>query len=391
MMEQKMNVAYILHSTEPTDGASKAFLSMMEGLRTCGVCPFAVVPDEGAVTQLLRKAGVPVLVVNFRASAYPYRNTAKQRLLFLPRLLARMFVNQQATKAVKHFLLQNKIDLVHTNTGIVRIGFDAARKAGIPHIYHIREYSGLIGIRYFPREAAFLQQLAASGSYSIFITKALQQFYGQEGKASSRVIYDGVLDTKEDMPTVTDKDYFLFAGRIHPAKGIDQLLQAYKQYATQTEAPLHLKIAGGLDDADFVRSQQKFIEDNGLTTLVELLGNRNDLADLMSKARAMIVSSPFEGFGFCMPEAQQQGCLVIARNTSGTKEQLDNAVELTGQEIGLRYETTEQLAERLKEVANQPVSDYDGYTRKAFEVVNQLYTKEKHVREVWQFYQDISC
>ena len=391
MMEQKMNVAYILHSTEPTDGASKAFLSMMEGLRTCGVCPFAVVPDEGAVTQLLRKAGVPVLVVNFRASAYPYRNTASQRLWFLPRLLARMFVNQQATKAVKHFLLQNKIDLVHTNSGIVRIGFDAAQKASIPHIYHIREYSRLIGIRYFPREAAFRQQLKAPGSYSICITKALQSHYGQSGKATSRVIYDGVFNAKEVMPTVADKQYFLFAGRIHPAKGLDQLLQAFKLYADSTPAPLHLKVAGGWSDADYHRCQQQFIEDNGLTALVELLGNRTDLPELMSQARALIVSTPFEGFGFCMPEAQQQGCLVIARNTSGTKEQLDNALEMTGQEIALRYDTTEQLAERLKEVANRPISDYDGYTRKAFEVVNQLYTKERHVREVWQFYRDISC
>ena len=109
----------------------------------------------------------------------------------------------------------------------------------------------------------------------------------------------------------------------------------------------------------------------------------------MREARALIISSPFEGFGFCMPEAMQQGCLVIGRNTSGTKEQLDNALEMTGQEIALRYETTEQLAGLLSEVADNPLSHYDNYTQKAFDVVNQLYTKENHAKKVYEFYNAI--
>jgi glycosyltransferase involved in cell wall biosynthesis len=188
------------------------------------------------------------------------------------------------------------------------------------------------------------------------------------------------------MPTAQNKNYFLYAGRIQPAKGLDLLLEAYKQYADKSATPIHLKVAGSNGDDAYYQKQLAYIKDNGLTELVELLGNVDDITSLMREARALIVSSPFEGFGFCMPEAMQQGSLVIGRNTSGTKEQLDNALDMTGQEIALRYETAEQLTGLLSEVADNPLSHYDNYTRKAFEVVNQLYTKENHAKKVYEFY-----
>ena len=137
------------------------------------------------------------------------------------------------------------------------------------------------------------------------------------------------------------------------------------------------------------QKQLKYIKDNHLTEHVELLGNRDDIAALMREARALIVSSLFEGFGFCMPEAMQQGCLVIGRNTSGTKEQMDNALEMTGKEIALRYETAEELAKLLSEVASNPPEFYRPYLERAFKTVNKLYTVENNTRQIYQFYKDI--
>lgn len=385
-----MNIAYILHSTSANDGATKAFFNMLDGLVQHGVKPFAVVPDKEGAFLELDKRQIPTLVQTYRASAYPHSYTPYQKLLFVPRLLARIIANHKATKAVTAWIKDNKIDIVHSNTGVVRIGFDAAQKVGIPHVYHIREYADKIGIPYFPSKASFVRQLDKRLSYSVCITKAVQEHFHQDNKGGvSRVIYDGVLSETAVMPTGNTKNYFLFAGRIQPAKGLDQLLEAYKRYTEGNAQPLHLKVAGGIGDGGYYQKQVRFINDNGLTELVELLGNRNDVPILMREARALIVSSPFEGFGFCMPEAMQQGCLVIGRNTSGTKEQLDVALEMTGQEIALRYETTDQLAALLQEVANNPHSYYKDYILRAFGVVNRLYTKEANVREILRFYKEI--
>ena len=154
-----MNIAYILHSTSRNDGATKAFLNMLDGLSHYGIKPYVVVPDKDGVYHELANRKIPVLSVTYRSSAYPYFITWKQRMLFIPRLLARITVNHKATKAVTAWIRENKIDLIHSNTGVVRIGFDAAQKAGLPHIYHIREYADRIGIHYFPTKKSFPHQL----------------------------------------------------------------------------------------------------------------------------------------------------------------------------------------------------------------------------------------
>lgn len=386
-----MNIAYILHSSESTNGAAKAFVHMLNSLMPMGIRPYVVLPDQNGLYEELSSRDIPTLSVTYRPSTYPYYRTLKECLLFIPRLTARIIVNHRATKVLKLYFKENKIDIVHSNSGIVRIGFDAAQAAGVPHIYHIREYADMIGYHYYPTKGAFINQLDCNLSYSICITHGIQNHYRQDTKEQvSRVIYDGVFSEKETMPTAQVKNYFLFAGRIQPAKGLDQLLKAYNLYTEKTSSPLPLKVAGGYSDITYYQKQLAYIKKKNLTEVVEFLGNRSDITRLMRDARALIVSSSFEGFGFCMPEAMQQGCLVIGRNTSGTKEQLDKALQMTGQEIALRYESVEKLAQLLTEVASQPLHYYDSYRERAFKVVNNLYTIEANAYQVSQFYQYIA-
>ncbi len=385
-----MNIAYILNSTAATGGATKAFLNMLDGLMPKGIKPFVVVPDKDGVYEELERRQITTLVVTYRTSAYPPLQTLKQFFLFIPKLAARLIVNRKATNTLTAWLKENQIDIVHSNTGVVRIGFDAAQRAGIPHIYHIREYADMIDIHYFPTKASFTRQLGGSQSFSICITKAVQKYYNQDNKDSiSRVIYDGVFSEKTLMPTSRSRDYFLFAGRIQPAKGVDFLLEAYNIYVEKTAAPLPLKIAGSNGNDHYFREQLAFVKANGLSELVEFLGDCKDITGLMREARALVVASPFEGFGFCMPEAQQQGCLVIARNTSGTKEQLDNALQMIGREIALRYSSVEELVAWLTKVAEEPQEQFRLYMEQAFKVVNQLYTKEANTQQIIDFYYHI--
>ena len=84
-----------------------------------------------------------------------------------------------------------------------------------------------------------------------------------------------------------------------------------------------------------------------------------------------------------------QGCLAIGRNTDGTKEQFDNGLDMTGEEIGLRYDTNEELSRLLKEVTVNPISYYQPYKERAFRVVNQLYTEENNIQQIYSFYKEI--
>lgn len=386
-----MNVAYILNSTGLRGGATKAFLNILDGMEQHGVCANVVVPDKNGVYRILKERNIKTFVTPYRPCTYPRSRTWSEKLFFPARLIARVLVNWIACQKLISYIKINEINLVHSNTGVVRIGYDAAIKTGIPHVYHIREYGDLdFGINYFPYKASFLKQLASPLCYSICITKNIQRHFRQQDKRTSLVIYDGVFPYKSDFPqTITDKGYFLYAGRIEPAKGLEQLLHAYKTYVQRTGAPLHLKVAGSVNDISYYNQQLSYIKKHRLSQYVHFLGECDPITTLMHDARAIVIPSLNEGFGFCMPEAMQQGCLAVGHNTGGTKEQFDNGLELTGGEIGLRYDTTEELVKILQDVTVTPPENYLPYKERAFRTINQLYTSENNAQLIYNFYNDI--
>lgn len=388
-----MNIAYVLHSTIPTEGASKAFLCLLKEMSKSHT-GIIIMPDKQRLFQKLTDAGYQCYAVPYRANIYPPCCTWKDYLLFLPRIVAHRALNRVAVKKIAQYLQDKRIDLIHTNVGVMDVGFRVSRKLNLPHLYHIREYGDKdFGMHYFPCKKTFLKQLSKPQSYSICITRDIQTYYGQTGKSTSRVIYDGAIPKKSVMPIVSPKGYFFYAGRIEPAKGLDLLLKAYCLYHQQVANPLKLIVAGSYTNTPYANEQFNFIRKNGLTDSVSILGNRDDIANLMAHAKTIIIPSRNEGFGFCMPEAMQQGCLVIANNTGGTKEQLDNGLREEGEEIALRYETVEQLASLLIEVGENPVNHYMPYLERAFRVINKLYTIENNVQQVFTFYKEIlqSC
>ena len=386
-----MNIAYILHSTTPTDGATKSFLIMLSGLMAKGVKPIVILPDKNGVYAKLREMGIPVYTKPYRMRTYPRTNTFRAKLMFVPRLLARLISNIVAIRYTTKLLRSHNIQLVHSNVGMVDIGFCAARKLGLPHIYHIREYGTEdFGLRYFPTWKSFYRQLDAPKSYAIYITRHLLQHHHQEGKVSSRVIYNGISPSAQQFPQIVKNcDYFLFAGRIEPAKKVDVLLKAYMLYANNEGNPLKLYIAGHVSNPAYMERLRCFVQQNGLQAHVSFLGKRTDINDLMRDARAVVVLSEYEGFGRCLAEAMSVGTLTIGYNTTGTKEQFDNGLKFTGEEIGLRFNSVKELSELLSEVTRTPIEHYRPYKERALLTVTQLYTKENNITQVYKFYTDI--
>ena len=167
------------------------------------------------------------------------------------------------------------------------------------------------------------------------------------------------------------------------------MLKGYCEYVKSTSTPLPLKVAGHQRRPGYLAMIKEYIHQNGLDAHVELLGPRSDIFDLMKEAKAIVIASPFEGFGFCMVEAMFNGCLVIGRDLTGTHEQFEKGLEMQGVEIGLRYKTTEELTHILQEVGHSPITKYLEMKKRAFVTVNTLYTSEHCADQVYQFYKTL--
>ena len=132
-----------------------------------------------------------------------------------------------------------------------------------------------------------------------------------------------------------------------------------------------------------------YVRMHGLSDRVSFLGNRSDVPQLMSDAAAAVIPSRFEGFGFTTVEAMYNGCIVVGKNTAGTKEQFDNGKLLKGREIGLRYKVVADLAERLFEVERMDMDEAGQMRKDAYETVTSLYGINRYAREVEEYYKRI--
>lgn len=385
-----IRIIYILNSTDLYGGATKAFLSLSDRIHAFGVEAGVIVPDKQGVYNLLKEKGIAVYQLNYRACVYPPVSSWRDILLFLPRLAGRIILNKKAAKQVATIAADFHADIIHTNTSINDIGYYAAKQLCLPHVWHIREYADLaFHYYYYYNRSQFLQKLKQPNSYTICITKHIQQYNGLATWPKSRVIYDGVLSQTMALTEPVKDKYLLFAGRLEENKGIGDLLKAYAVYTTQCSSPLPLLIAGETSILPYKTELYTLVQDLKIDRFVTFLGMRSDILELMQHALALIVPSRIEGFGFITAEAMFMGTLVIGKNTCGTKEQFDNGLSYTGQEIGLRYQTDKELTERLIEVTKQSTGYYSSYIQRAQETVCALYSCETHTEAVFNLYQDI--
>ena len=291
---------------------------------------------------------------------------------------------QYAEKIIK----ETKPDIVHTNVGPLDIANDACKELGIPHVWHCREYQDLdFRMHYFPYQKKFRILLRDTNNHCVAITKAIFNYWQlQEDK--DFVLYDGVF-SEHQLPSLTanKRNYFLFVGRIEPAKGALFLLEAFKKFVCRNPE-YQLLLAGAYNvDNPYYKKCTRYVEKNLiLKKKVFFLGDRTDVFRLMTDATALVVPSEFEGFGFISVEAMLNKCLVIGRNSAGVKEQFDNGLYMNKNEIGLRFNDEDELLCCMNKAVSQ---NYDEMKKNAKETVCKLYSIEENVKQLFTLYEKI--
>lgn len=387
-----MKILYIIPSTSSSAGSNTTFISVLKHMHAMGSDILCVFPYTGPIYYDLKALGIQVTAYSSIYAIYPTYDSWKNALLWLPRLCKRIIVNEYAKWKTIALCKRFQPDLIHSNASITDIGYRAAQHLHIPHVWHIREYGDKdFSWHYYPCKKHQQHLYRQQGSYTVCITKDIQKHHGLEGYINSRVIYDSIpyISQASKTPSFSKEMFFLYAGRIEPAKGALELLQAYAVYVEKTSHPWPLFFAGKISNIGYKRLLDDLVTTRHLENMVRFIGERSDIRDWYCRAQCLVIPSRSEGFGLVMPEGMLHGALVIAHNTGGTKEQLDNGLELTGEEIALRYDTEEELVQHLCEVTEKPIEYFAPMIQRAYETVHQLYSEERNANNVYQFYQDI--
>jgi glycosyltransferase involved in cell wall biosynthesis len=136
------------------------------------------------------------------------------------------------------------------------------------------------------------------------------------------------IDAASRQPTLDrhgiDSGYFLYVGSLDPNKNIQTLIEGYARYR-QLRGSLLLVIAG---HSHFYGDVLRLLcQRLGIERHVRFLGfvDDSDLPALYSGARAVIMPSPLEGFGFPVIESMACGTPVIGANAGALPEVIGSA------------------------------------------------------------------
>ena len=381
-----MKIFCILSTSSLTGGSSLSFVQYCTEINKKEDVNLVVsVPCKGPAYDFLKSQNIKTEIVPVRFNIYP--KATKINFLLTPiKLIGNLLQNKKLERILLDIVKRHKPDIIYTNIGVVNIGYNVAKRLHIPHVYHLREYQDLdFGMKIIPSRHRFIENL--QNSYTICITKGIQEHFNLTNNKNSRVIYDGLLTSCKKGNDNREKT-FLFVGRLAREKNPFDVIRAFNNFY-KTNKEYKLLLAGSAISECEYTTLLKYCKENNIEEKVCFLGERNDIDNLMQTAYAVIVASEFEGFGRVTTEAMLNGCLVIGRNTTGTKEQFDNGLALTGKEIGIRFDGDEDLCEKMHIATSLTKEKYNEYTKRAKTVVEHLYTPKKCADDIYNFFKYI--
>jgi glycosyltransferase involved in cell wall biosynthesis len=146
-----------------------------------------------------------------------------------------------------------------------------------------------------------------------------------------RVLHNGIAP---GIPLITPKTHSAARGqqdavkiitvsRLNEAKGIDVLLRAFSG-AAQKYPKAELEIVGSGELEDQLKSLAVSL---GVSDRTHFLGNRNDIADLLSEADIFAMTSRQENHSVAILEAMRAGLPLVVTDVGGNSESIDHGQE----------------------------------------------------------------
>ena len=233
-----------------------------------------------------------------------------------PRLDIRNYFSLK--QKAKTLIEQNHIDLIHCNSAAPNQWMSpVSRECNIPIVLHLHAHyllRDLLGLRVFSNPCVV--------SASPTVTTDLENFVGAQPSyltitnAINGELFDEIspIDLKKELGLDDEKPLFICVGALVPAKGPMVLLEAIRQLKHRG-VRVNLAFAG---EGMYRHELETFCSENDLTDQVHFLGQRNDIANLLSgNIDGFITPTLFECYPLVLGEAGLAGLPTIATNTGG--------------------------------------------------------------------------
>lgn len=320
MTSKREKVLFIASDNDATSGAFRSMVTLCGLLQNnYGVNVCVLLPNDGDGLNLIKTAGLRYTTIDsvdwiVRLNA-PKRDIMKKWSLINS-------VNKSAINKIATFIKDEKFDLVHINTSYSYVGAIAAKKAGVPVVWHIREFLEEDQQRRIINKNRGYS-LMQDATMKVAISESIFKKYDNIFKNRIELIYNGIDKDQFYAPSKkilhNHKVIFICVGAITNYKGQLIAVEALNKLKQDNFNDFELWLVG-TDKGEYADSIKLFVSQNGLAENVKFLGRRQDVAELYKKSDIACVCSRAEAFGRITVEAMMSGNLVIGADTAGTKE-----------------------------------------------------------------------
>ncbi|WKZ32181.1 MAG: glycosyltransferase family 4 protein [Thermodesulfobacteriota bacterium] len=384
-MNKKIKILFISHSSA-FYGAEQSMFFLLRHMDRGVFEPVVVLPGgKGALVDKLDGLGLKKIVLEAPTSwirpAAPLEAAAG------------LVSELKLVGPLVNLIRDESIDIVYTNTMTRISGAIAARLAGKPHVWHIREVLKDHPLRSpFSIDATFgivecLSDRLITNSKSV----AAQFPSAPEGKVS--VVYNAV-DTgafvsakpagklRNELGIGQDCPLVGIIGTIHRHKNHEDLLNAFA-HLKKDESKAKLLIIGQ-PDREYKPVLLELIERHSLGDSVKFVDFRNDMPEVFSELDIIVVASLGEPFGRTTIEAMAAGKPVVATNTGASPEIVVDGV--TGLLVPVR--APDRMAEAIMRILGDPaLAERMGAAGR--ERVLNVFTKENYISGIESVFREV--
>ena len=363
-IDHRLKVVYLDHVAQ-LSGGEIALLRLLPALDR--VNAHVILAEDGPLVGRLHLAGISTEVLRLAETARDLRKGDVRRGGVSPRTAAATAAYVVRLAARLRALAP---DVVHTNSLKAGIyGSLAARLAGIPLIWHVRDR---ISEDYLPGPCSEVDQTDGQTVRDCRGSK-LSLDAGHAGRTAQPggAVFGAARGPQRRPPRATARAEvpltFGVVGRLAPWKGQDFFLRSFAH--AFPDGPERAVVVGGAlfgEDA-YARQLPVLARSLGIADRVDLRGQRTDVWDELSTLDVLVHSSITpEPFGQVILEGMAAGVPVIAADAGGPAEILEHDVtgilyapkEVAGLAAAMQRMRDKDLRARLSAAAHLGLSPY---------------------------------
>ena len=281
MISSKKNIL-LLHSSNDLYGASKIFLQLIDLFISKDFNVHVVLPEKGKLDDFLNKKDITL--------SYYELGVLRKKYLNPLGLFNRIVTNLKAIKFLSNYIKDHSINLIYTNTSTILCGGIAAKKNGIPSLFHIHEIP--TGNRLYEIFSGKIINIISNKVLTVS-NSVKKHWLKNINENKIERIYNGIVFEKTDYLNKIDRaqDDFVITSvaRLIPYKGHIYLIDIANELVKKSTKFKFLIVGDTLSNyLSYEKSVKQKVKDLGLENQIKFLGFRDNVPNILKQSDLFI-------------------------------------------------------------------------------------------------------